>query len=280
MFSNRLKFFAFTAVALIVATAAQAADFAPPPPPPPVQHFGGGWYLRGQVGVGMLKGDQVEYIKNPANFNDFAFEQSDIGDTVFVGGGVGYEFNRWLRFDATAEYRSKARVKAFGSYTFGGGTFGDAYDGYIKSWLFLANAYVDLGTWNCLTPFVGAGIGGAYNTLADFTDIGIGTSGRGIGRDSSEWHHGLGALCGSCLRCLAEPEDRSDLSLPRLRLDHRHHRLHRRLQPGQLQVGPPDLARHHAGSAVQLLRVRGNSAAAQQGLSSRLMPREDGEDSR
>jgi opacity protein-like surface antigen len=188
MSSNRFKFFAFTAVALMVATAAQAADFAPPPPPPPVQVFGGGWYLRGQVGVGMLKGDSVEYIKNPANFNNFAFEQSDIGDTVFVGGGVGYEVNRWLRFDGTAEYRSKARVKAFGSYTFGGGTFGDAYDGYIKSWLFLANAYVDLGTWNCLTPFVGAGVGGAWNQLADFTDIGIGTSGRGIGRNTSEWH--------------------------------------------------------------------------------------------
>jgi opacity protein-like surface antigen len=189
MFSLRLKFCVFTAVALLTGTAAQAADIAVPPPPPPVVHdFGGGWYLRGQVGVGMLSSDQVEFQQNPNNFSNFVVEHSDIADTYFIGGGVGYEFNRWLRFDATAEYRSRARVSAFGSYTFGGGTFGDSYEGYIKSWVFLANAYVDLGTWNCLTPFVGAGVGGAWTQLADFTDIGIGTSGRGIGRNSSEWH--------------------------------------------------------------------------------------------
>ncbi len=58
------------------------------------------------------------------------------------------------------------------------GTFGDAYQGYLKSWVFLANAYVDLGTWDCLTPFVGAGVGGAYNHDADLIDIGIGTTRR------------------------------------------------------------------------------------------------------
>ncbi len=48
-----------------------------------------------------------------------------------------------------------------------------------------ANAYVDLGTWDCLTPFVGVGIGGAWNKFADLTDIGVPTAGSGIGRDSS-----------------------------------------------------------------------------------------------
>ena len=28
-----------------------------------------------------------------------------------------------------------------------------------RSWLVLANAYVDLGTWWCVTPFIGAGVG-------------------------------------------------------------------------------------------------------------------------
>ena len=28
----------------------------------------------------------------------------------------------------------------------------------------LANAYVDLGTWWCMTPFIGAGVGAAHNT--------------------------------------------------------------------------------------------------------------------
>ena len=53
--------------------------------------------------------------------------------------------------------------------------------------MFLANAYVDLGTWNCFTPFVGAGIGAARNTLADFTDINP-NGGYGFGRNPSEWH--------------------------------------------------------------------------------------------
>ena len=66
--------------------------------------------------------------------------------------------------------------------------FGDAYQGYLKSWVFLANAYVDLGTWNCFTPFVGAGIGAAYNQLADFVDKGIGTTGAGFGRNSGDWN--------------------------------------------------------------------------------------------
>jgi opacity protein-like surface antigen len=181
-----LALFTFAGVAV-----ASAADYMPPPPPPvyqPPQECCNNWYLRGQVGVGMTDNASIEYIRNPANSNNFQFEQNSMGDTTFFGLGLGYEFNNWLRFDGTIEYRNKTQVNAFGSYTYGGGTFGDAYQGYIKSWVLLANAYVDLGTWYCLTPFVGAGVGGAYTTLADFTDIGIGTSGRGIGNNGSDWN--------------------------------------------------------------------------------------------
>ncbi len=52
----------------------------------------------------------------------------------------------------------------------------------------LANGYIDLGTWNCLTPFIGAGVGVAFNSLEDFTDIGIGTSGSGVGSNPTETH--------------------------------------------------------------------------------------------
>jgi len=117
-------------------------------------------------------------------------------DTVFIGGGLGYEVNNWLRFDVTAEYRSKAEMTAFGTYTFGGGTFGDGYHANLQSWVFLANAYVDLGTWDCITPFIGVGVGGAYNKIADLTDVGIGTSGSGIGRDSAAWSPAYAAYAG------------------------------------------------------------------------------------
>ena len=36
----------------------------------------------------------------------------------------------------------------------------------------LANVYADLGTWWCITPFIGAGVGMSRNTISSFTDIG------------------------------------------------------------------------------------------------------------
>jgi len=189
----RLRTFSLAALTLFAASAAKAADYSMPPPPPPVmvqpaQPLASGWYLRGNVGVGINGAYELDYLKNPLNTNNFRIEHNSIGDSFFIGGGAGYEWNNWLRFDATVEYRSKSHVYAFGSYTQGGGTFLDTYDGNLSSWLFLANGYVDLGTWNCFTPFVGAGIGGAYNTLHDFTDIGPQTGGRGFGRNPSEWN--------------------------------------------------------------------------------------------
>ena len=45
--------------------------------------------------------------------------------------------------------------------TFPGGVGTDTYHATKSEWVVLANAYVDLGTWWCVTPFVGAGVGGA-----------------------------------------------------------------------------------------------------------------------
>ena len=175
---------------------AHAADYPQPTyyqPQPiiiqqPVHDFTEGWYLRGDVGVAMIQKYNLEYLRNPLNINNFVMESTSNSDAWFIGAGVGYEWNNWLRFDVTGEYRSKASFEAMGSYTFGGGTFLDVYHGYLQSWVFLANAYVDLGTWNCFTPFVGAGIGAARNSIIGLTDIGVPTAGRGFGRDSSEWH--------------------------------------------------------------------------------------------
>jgi opacity protein-like surface antigen len=175
----RLTISSLAALASLGLTAAQAADFAPPPPPPQ-PHFAEGWYLRGNVGVGMNGTYSLDY----QTVTNATLQHHSNEDTFFVGGGVGYEWNNWLRFDATAEYRSKSRVYAFVTYPPNGL---DTYEGYLKSWVFLANAYVDLGTWNCFTPFVGAGVGGAYNTLANFSDINP-NGGFGFGRNPSEWH--------------------------------------------------------------------------------------------
>lgn len=189
--------FMFAALAMLVTGIAHAADYHPPPPapppyiPPPQQDCCAvteNWYLRGFIGAGMASGANAQFIQNPANSSNFAFDSTSYSDHMFIGVGVGYTVNNWLRVEGTAEYRSKSRVYAFGHYT-DGGTFAlDTYEANLSSWIFLANAFVDLGTWDCWTPFVGAGIGAARNTLSNFTDINPSLAGFGLGRNPSEWH--------------------------------------------------------------------------------------------
>ncbi|MEJ2375414.1 MAG: outer membrane beta-barrel protein [Pseudolabrys sp.] len=185
MTGMRLKISMLAAATLLAVNAAHAADLVPLPPPP--QPCCDNWYLRGYAGVGLNGNYTLDYLQNPANSSDFAFDYQSIADTPFVGGAVGYNWNNWLRFDVSAEYRAKTRVYAFGHYTTGGWAL-DTYEGNLDSWVFLANAFVDLGTWNCFTPFIGAGVGGAYVTLADFSDINPSLAGFGVGRNPSEWN--------------------------------------------------------------------------------------------
>ncbi|HEX3441465.1 MAG TPA: outer membrane beta-barrel protein [Pseudolabrys sp.] len=189
MVRARLKMSMVVMLGALASSTAQAADYSQPLPapqqpiyvqPPPPQNFGDGWYLRGQVGVAMNSKPSLEYTTE----TNATLQHNDIADSSFIGGGVGYEWNNWLRFDATAEYRAKSQVNALVTYPPGGI---DQYQGYLKSWVFLANAYVDLGTWECFTPFIGFGVGGAYNTLSDFTDVNP-NGGYGFGRNPSEWH--------------------------------------------------------------------------------------------
>lgn len=184
---RRLTISLLAGLAPLAVSVAHAADYSqplPPPPmyapPPPPQECCEGWYLRGQVGVGISSKPSLQYTTQ----TNATLQHADYSDAFFIGGGIGYEWNNWLRFDATVDYRAKQRAYAFVTYPPSGV---DEYQGYLKSWVFLANAYVDLGTWECFTPFVGFGIGGAYNTLSDFTDVNP-SGGWGKGRNPSEWH--------------------------------------------------------------------------------------------
>jgi opacity protein-like surface antigen len=175
-----------TILALIGATAllspaANAADLPPPLPPPmiqPVPVVTSGWYLRGDVGVGQKSfSDFQHHQTNPAFIwpASWRIDQKDMADTAFIGFGVGYAWNNWLRFDVTGEYRMKEAFRVTGSYTefCPGGRCFDVYEGHHSNWLVLANAYVDLGTWWCITPFIGAGVGGSYNKISGFRDDGV-----------------------------------------------------------------------------------------------------------
>ena len=199
MSGARLPISALVLVASLAAGAARAADYSQPPqqqpiyiqqPPQVIEEIASAWYLRGDIGIGINRTYTLDYLPSAPNVgNGFVFEQKSIADTFFFGGGIGYEWNNWLRTDFTAEYRAKTAVSAFGAFPPSTGYGTDFYNGSLSSWVFLANAYVDLGTWNCFTPFVGFGIGAARNSMSNLTDFNTnGGLGRGIGRDSSEWH--------------------------------------------------------------------------------------------
>jgi len=163
------------AAASLLSTAAFAADMPINPPPmyamPQPVDFGG-WYLRGDIGMTntSTKLHENSYDTLPAGT---AFNQYGHGfdGGMLFGVGVGYQFNSWFRADITGEYRSRASFNGTDFFMFNpGGGLADTYHGGYTSWVGLVNAYADLGTWWCLTPFIGAGVGAANIRTTAFTD--------------------------------------------------------------------------------------------------------------
>jgi opacity protein-like surface antigen len=200
MRSLKVALFAGAAIAAAF-TSAQAADLPPIMQAPQmiapaqVQEMGG-WYLRGDIGVGVQKFTEFDHTQTNSAFvwpASWRIDQRDMSDTTFIGGGIGFQWNSWLRFDATAEYRMKNAFKAIGSYTefcpFG--RCFDVYEGNHSALSLMANAYVDLGTWMCLTLFVGAGAGVVRHSITGLTDVGYVNGSTGFGfaanNDFAEW---------------------------------------------------------------------------------------------
>src|SRR5271157_5942908 len=152
---------------------AGAADLPPAPalPPPAALEFSG-WYLRGDVGLGVntstpeLKNEPDPIATGVANgFLSPAAIQSFNNTTLSTFGmidfGAGYQFNNWFRMDGTLEYRGGANLQSLYTITdccapgFGGGPvqYADFYRGDVSSFIGLLNAYADIGTWYGVTPY-------------------------------------------------------------------------------------------------------------------------------
>jgi len=182
------------------AAAADLLGTAPPLTMPASQgpmtfEVGSNWYLRGDLGVGF---DQTPTISlsslstPPPGLVGAPFPtSSETGwsTTNFTGGvGAGYRFNDYLRFDATWDYltgpggaRQTAVVCPYGLTGVAGKTPPRAKLGYLYDTsdacnattdvrqynnTFLANAYVDLGTYGGFTPYVGGGVGFNMNVMS------------------------------------------------------------------------------------------------------------------
>ncbi|KIZ44740.1 MULTISPECIES: outer membrane beta-barrel protein [Rhodopseudomonas] len=172
-----VKFLMAAGAASMMSTVALAADMpsiAPPPQmmyaPPPAEDFGG-WYLRGDIGMTNqnVKFEDTNPLRSASQDKGF-----DVSSATLFGLGVGYQFNSWFRADVTGQYRGNAAIHGSTVVDYGvGGTSADSYSGNKQEYLILANGYVDLGTWWCVTPFVGAGVGVANVNLKGFRDDGF-----------------------------------------------------------------------------------------------------------
>jgi opacity protein-like surface antigen len=161
---------------------------------------GGPWYLKGFTGMANPHVDSI--FTEDFRFNDFTVEHKDIKSSPLFGGGVGYEFNKWLRFDLTGEYRGKSVFQAQDKYPNSDGNFrrlGDPplppgvfnpgtneYTADIQSWVGLANGYIDLGTYSCITPYIGGGVGFANISVLGFKDVNVPNLSVAYGRDNTE----------------------------------------------------------------------------------------------
>jgi opacity protein-like surface antigen len=149
------------------------------PPAPPVEEFGG-WYLRGDIG---MTNQSVKTLENAVTTQSAGL---GFDSATLFGVGVGYQFNNWFRGDVIGQYRGKANFHGASYFSAPGGfDFANNYSGSKSEYLVMANAYVDLGTWWCVTPFIGAGVGASYNKISGFRDDGIGSGGGGFTSSST-----------------------------------------------------------------------------------------------
>jgi opacity protein-like surface antigen len=189
--------------ASLLSSGAFAADMAIMPPPvyapPPVEDFGG-WYLRGDIG---FSNQRVKRLDTPGYHDPgitvlptigLGFDSAGIFDL-----GAGYRFNNWFRADIIGQYRGKANMHGLDIVSFNGAVIGtDEYRASKSEWVVLANAYFDLGSWWCMTPFIGAGVGASRNTISNFVDINTPNLGVAFTPNASKWdlawalHAGVG----------------------------------------------------------------------------------------
>jgi opacity protein-like surface antigen len=163
---------------------ALAADYDPPiyvdeaPEYKPVE-IGSGWYLRGDVGYAFS-----HPFKETADFTPAGTIFDESSSQVVGSVGMGYHINDYLRTELNFGILPSNKFSSTAIVTNGCaghtnviigvnpvviqpvaatedckiGTFASN-----KGYSAMANAYVDLGTYVGLTPYVGGGIGLAYN---------------------------------------------------------------------------------------------------------------------
>jgi opacity protein-like surface antigen len=167
-----------------IAAPAQAADldeiiYARELPVTQSVEIGSGWYLRGDLGYstktrGVATNYSVFSAGPPATYTTTPFDSSSLSDDWSGSMGVGYNFTDYLRGDLTFDY-SRGRFSGNTSSTaacagLATGQCAGADTQSFEQYGFMANAYVDLGTFVGFTPYVGAGAGLTRVTWNTYTN--------------------------------------------------------------------------------------------------------------
>lgn len=199
MFLKRLS---LAGAAAVMSTAAVAADLPAPiiehvPEIPAPAAVGGGFYLRGDIGY-KIYGDPSGSFNDYGAFGDLRFERESLDDAWMIGVGAGYKFNKYFRSDITIDYETPAQVTGYapcGGCAPSGQFSKETAD--IDVWTVMVNGYVDLATWNKITPYVGAGIGAAWVNTSDQVSHNPGANPVSFDGSNSEWNFAWALMAGA-----------------------------------------------------------------------------------
>lgn len=135
-----------------------------------------GWYIRGDLGyAGWVNHDKPDYRINAfgSTFAEGDFDDARFSKPVSYGVGMGYQFNNFLRADLTTDFfsgslRGGSDIDSPCITAPAGTTCRLGQKADYNAAHFLANGYVDLGTYAGITPYVGAGAGVTYMNWDSF----------------------------------------------------------------------------------------------------------------
>lgn len=194
---NRLKNFLIAGVAGLALAGTVSSVFAAdiidiPEPiipevvvPAPV----GGWYLRGDIGYSAPKFKGADYTTYGKGCNQCGTDGVVVNDktldgklkgSFLLGGGIGYQVTDYFRTDLTLDYMTRSKFSS------------DRDESRMSALSLLANAYVDLGNFNGITPYVGAGIGGTRVKWDDVVD----TQNGGVLPGAANWRFTWALMAG------------------------------------------------------------------------------------
>jgi len=161
----------------------------------------GGWYIRGDLDYHATDFRGGQYITYGPPPGSGAFDFGDIDSSWSIGGGVGYQASKYLRTDLTLDWMGEASFRGQTSGVCGGIPCVSVDTSKYSALLLLANAYAEFGTWSGITPYVGAGIGGAYVKWGDLNNTAGGIT--TIHDGSANWRFAYALMAGASY-CLTD----------------------------------------------------------------------------